>query len=177
MAIFVIIILVLFAGLTYAVLVLLTKLIRSFRMLNVASDEKRKYKFTLLIVSFIISVLTTYFFLFTSPATNYKTAFIEKDLQGYKVTVKGKRLYMVHDPVSMFLRKTYEDSAEYVIPRSEGVIKGQELPVEVGYYKSVGDIIIKGKHLKINLYADNYDDKTVDPNTWNGNYNLVWRQK
>jgi hypothetical protein len=83
----------------------------------------------------------------------------------------------VHDPVSLFLRKTYEDSAQYIIPRSEGVIKRQELPTKEGYYKSVGNIIIKDGKLRIDLSADNYDDKTLDPDTWNGNYKLVWRQK
>jgi hypothetical protein len=175
MAIFVIIIFALFTGLVYTVLFLLTKLVHSFRTEQFMVDKKLKR--ALLIASFAIAALTTYFFLFTSPATNYKTAYIEKEQQHYKLTVKGKRLYMVHDPVSLFLRKTYEDSAQYVIPRSEGVIKGQELPTKEGYYKSVGDIIITDNHLKIDLSADNYDDKTLDPDTWNGDYKLVWRQK
>jgi hypothetical protein len=175
MAIFIIIIVALLTGLAYAVLFLVTKLIQSFRTEKLTVDKKLKW--TLLIASFAIGALTTYFFLFTSPATNYKTAYIEKEQQHYKVTVKGKRLYMVHDPVSLFLRKTYEDSAQYIIPRSEGVIKRQELPTKEGYYKSVGNIIIKDGKLRIDLSADNYDDKTLDPDTWNGNYKLVWRQK
>jgi len=175
MTIFVIIIFALFAGLAYAVLLLLTKLVQSFRTANFTADKK--HKLTLLIASFAIAALTTYFFLFTSPATNFKTAYIEKEQQGYKVTVKGKRLYMVHDPVSLFLRKTYEDSAQFIVPRSDGVIKGQELPKEKGYYKSIGNIIIKANHLKIDLYVDNYDDKTLDPDVWNGDYNIVWRKK
>jgi hypothetical protein len=80
---------------------------------------------------------------------------------------------MIHDPISLFLRKTYQDSAQYIIPRSEGVIKGQELPLKEGYYNLVGDITIKGNHLKIDLSADNYNDKTLDPSTWNGDYKLV----
>jgi hypothetical protein len=175
MTIFIIIIFALLTGLDYAVLLLLTKLVQSFRTANFTADKT--HKMTLLIASAAIAALMTYFFLFTTPTTNFKTAYIDKEQQGYKVTVKGKRLYMVHDPVSLLLRKTYEDSAQYIIPRSEGVIKGQELPTKEGYYKSVGDIIIKDKQLKIELYADNYDDKTLDPDTWNGNYNLVWRRK
>lgn len=172
MTIFVIIVFALLTGLAYAVLFLLTKLVQSFRT---DFPAHKKLQRTLFIASFVIAALTTYFFLFTSPATNYKTAYIEKEQQHYKVTVKGKRLYMVHDPVSFFLRKTYEDSAQYIIPRSEGLIKGQELPAKEGYYKSVGDIIIKDGHIEIDLSADNYDDKTFDQDTWNGGYKLVWR--
>jgi hypothetical protein len=175
MAIFIIIVVALLTGLAYAVLFLLTKFVQSFRTEKFTADKKIKRTF--LIAALTIAALATYFFLFTSPTTNYKTAFIEKEQQHYKVTVKGKRLYMVHDPISLFLRKTYEDSAQYIIPRSEGVIKGQELPTKEGYYKLVGDIIINDNHLKIDLSADNYDDKTLDPDTWNGDYKLVWRPK
>jgi hypothetical protein len=175
MAVFIIIIVALLTGLAYAVLFLVTKLVQSFRTGKLTVDKNLKRR--LLLASFAFAALTTYFFVFTSPATNYKTAYIEKEQQHYKVTVKGKRLYMVHDPVSLFVRKTYEDSAQYILPRSEGVIKGQELPTKEGYYKSVGDIIIKDGKLRIELSADNYDDKKLDPDTWNGDYKLLWRQK
>ena len=175
MTVFIIIIVALLTGLAYAVLFLVPKFVKSFRTENITVDKRLKW--TLLITSFAIIALTAYFFLFTSPATNYQTAYIEKEQQHYKLTVKGKRQYMVHDPVSLFLRKTHEDSAQYIIPRSEGIVKGQELPTKEEYYKSVGEIIIQGGHLKINLFADNYDDKTLDPSTWNGDYKLVWRQK
>src|SRR5690606_9586890 len=99
----------------------------------------------------------------------------EQEQQFYKVIVKGKRSYMPHDPVSLFFKKSYEDSAQFIIPRREGVIKGQELQYKKGYYKSAGDIIINDKQLTIDLYAENYDDKILEPNTWNGKYKLVWR--
>jgi len=175
MAIFIIIIFALFSGLVYAFLLLLTKIFQSFGAKVLTANKK--FKWTLLIASFLVSVLTTYFFLFTSPITNYKTAYIERQQDSYKVTVKGRRLYMVHDPISLLLRKTYEDSVQYIIPRSVGVIKGQELLTKDGYYKSVGEMTIKDKSLKIDLYADNYDYKTLDPDSWNGNYNLVWGHK
>jgi hypothetical protein len=177
MTVFVIVILALFTGLIYAFLLLFAKLVRSYRAPYGKADKNKKHKLRMLVASFSIAALTTYFFLFTSPATNYKTAYIEKEQESYKVIVKGKREYMAHDPVSMFLRKTYEDSIQYILPRSEGVIKGQELPTKKGYYKLVGNIIIKDEQLKINLYSDNYDKKNLDVNPWNGNYNLVWRQK
>jgi hypothetical protein len=152
-----------------------TKLVQSLRTEKLTVDKKLKW--TLLIASFAIAALATYFFLFTSPATNYKTAYIEKEQQYNKVTVKRKGLYMVHDSVSLFFRKTYEDSAQYILPRSEGVTRGQELQTKEGYYKSVGDIIVKDGRLRIDLSTRNYDDKTLDPDTWNGNYTLLWRQK
>ena len=93
------------------------------------------------------------------------------------MTVKGKRLYMVHDPVSLFLRKTYEDSSKYIIPRSQGIIKGEELPTEPGYYKYVGTITIQNNQAEINLSADNFDDKKLDSDSWNGKYKLVWRDR
>jgi 3-polyprenyl-4-hydroxybenzoate decarboxylase len=129
----------------------------------------------LVIAAFALAGLTTYFYLFTSPATNFKIAYIEKEQQHYKVTVRGKRVYMEHDLFSQFSSNTYEDSAQYIIPRDEGVIKGQELPTKKGYYNSVGDITIKDGHLKIDLTINNYDAKTLLPDTWNGDYKLIWR--
>jgi len=76
MAVFIIIIVALFTGIAYSVLFLVTKLFQSFRTEKPTIDKKLKW--TLLIASFAIAALTTYFFLFSPPATNYKTAYIEK---------------------------------------------------------------------------------------------------
>ena len=84
---------------------------------------------------------------------------------------------MVHDPVSLFLRKTYEDSTNYILPRMQGFIKGEELLTKPGYYKSVGAINIQDNQVEINLSIANYDDKIFDPDSWNGKYKLVWRDK
>jgi hypothetical protein len=175
MAIFVIIIFFLLTGFAFALLLLLTKIIRTGKHIGTI-ESRKKQKLFILLISVLIACLTTYFFLFTSSASNYKTAYIETEKQGFKVTVKGKRLYMVHDPISLFLRKTYEDSIQYLIPRNEGVIKGEELPSEKGYYKSVGTIAIQNEKMEINLSANNYDDKELEPDTWNGKYKLVWRK-
>ncbi len=140
-------------------------------------EKKRNLKKIFLISSFVIAGITTYDFLFTSPSINYKTAFIATEKDHFILTVKGKRLLMVHDPISLFLRKTYEDSTNYIIPRKQGIIKGEELPTEKGYYKSVGTINIQANQAEINLSIDNYDDKTLDPDSWNGTYKLVWRNR
>ncbi len=84
---------------------------------------------------------------------------------------------MFHDPVSLFLRKTYEDSAEFEIPRADGVIDGLEVPNNPGSYKIVkgNAITIKNNKIIIRLFYDNYDDKRIEPSTWNGDYELQWR--
>ena len=142
-----------------------------------AIETKRKLKKIFLFSSVLMASITTYFFLFTSPSTNYKTAFIATEQDHFILTIKGKRLLMVHDPVSLFLRKTYEDSTNYIIPRKQGIIKGEELPTEPGYYKSVGTINIQDNQVEIKLSIDNYDDKKLDPDSWNGKYKLVWRDR
>ena len=179
--IIVIILLLLFAlltGLAYLTLFILTNLLlRLTNKLPLTIDNKKKLKKALLISSLTISSVATCLFLFTTPSTNYKTAFIEKEKDHFILTVKGKKTLMVHDPVSLFLRKTYEDSAKYIIPRKQGVIKGEELPTEPGYYKSVGTITIQNNQAEINLSYDNYDDKKMDSDGWNGKYKLVWRNR
>lgn len=144
---------------------------------NDSTHSKLKRKNILLVTSILVAGAMTYFFLFTSPASIYETAYIEKQGQRFIVTVKGKRVYMVHDPISAFLRKTYEEREQFIIPRSEGTIKAEEISVKQGLYKWDGEITIRRQNMKINLYVDNYDDKKVEPNGWNGNYKLVWRQQ
>lgn len=168
----------LLAGLVYLTLFILTNLsLRLTNKLPLTIDNKRKFKKALLISSLVISSVAACLFLFTTPSTNYKTAFIEREKDHFALTVKGKRSLMAHDPVSLFLRKTYEDSRKYIIPRNQGIIKGEELPTEPGYYKSVGTITIQNNQAEINLSYDNYDDKKIEADGWNGKYKLVWRDK
>ena len=168
----------LLTGLAYLTLFILTNLLlRLTNKLPLTIDNKKKLKKALLISSLTISSVGTCLFLFTTPSTNYKTAFIEKEKDHFILTIKGKKTLMVHDPVSLFLRKTYEDSAKYIIPRKQGVIKGEELPTQPGYYKSVGTITIQNNQAEINLSYDNYDDKKMDSDGWNGKYKLVWRNR
>jgi hypothetical protein len=122
--------------------------------------------------SFLLSCLTFCFFLFSTPATNYKTAFIEQQKQFYKVTVKGKRVLMAHDPVSALLRKTYEDSIVFIVPRNHGIIQGDEIQVLPDSFKPIGAITIQERQMTIKLY---YDDKETEPNSWNGKFTLSFR--
>jgi hypothetical protein len=106
-----------------------------------------------------------------SGAMNYKTAYISEYNSRFIITVKGKRL--LH-PASLFdIGKTYEDSQQYQIPRNKGIVKGEELPWDSGYYKATGSIIIDSSYLKIDLYYINTDDKKLDTGSWNGEYDLV----
>ena len=84
---------------------------------------------------------------------------------------------MVHDPISLFKKGTYIDSAKFEIPRSEGIIDGSEIQNRTGSYKILkgNAITINNKTMMVNLFYDNYDEKKTDPSTWNGNYELEWR--
>ena len=55
----------------------------------------------------------------------------------------------------------------------DGVIKGEDIPVQEGYYNYKGDIVIAGNNLEVSLLFDNYDDKKLEPSSWNGKYKLV----
>ncbi|MEO6232881.1 MAG: hypothetical protein ABJB11_19735 [Ferruginibacter sp.] len=177
----IIILLLLFGLLTGAIYLTLFTLTFAFTKLTnkptLSIENKKNLKKIFLIGSLMLAGITTYVFLFTSPSTNYKTAFIATEKDHFVLTVKGRRLLMVHDPVSLFFRKTYKDSANYIIPRKVGIIKGEELPTEPGYYKSVGTITIQNHQVEINLSADNYDDNKLDPDSWNGKYKLVYRDR
>ena len=133
----------------------------------------------ILLIVFLIIVFVLIYFLFfsASSATNYKIAYIIKEQNHFKVTVKGKRSYMVHDIISLFKNKFYEDSTEFIIPRSNGIINGEELPNKPGYYKLVGTITIQNNEMKINLFIDNYDDKRLESDSWNGRYKLIGQTK
>ena len=84
---------------------------------------------------------------------------------------------MLHDPISAIKKGTYIDSAKFTVLKSNGIIKGKELPTDLGSYPTINNdaIIIKGNSLKINLIYYNFDDKVNKPNVWNGKYKLVKR--
>jgi len=153
-------------GITYLILFFLTKWL----------IKKDKQKMVRLILSIVIGLLVTAYYLFVPAATNDKTATIEKFDNQYVVTVSGKRSLMVHDPISLFERKTYLETYKIIVPRAKGIVNGQEIPIKPGYYKLKGTMTFEKEHLIIDLWADNYDDKTKDPLSWNGNYKLNWKK-
>ncbi len=47
----------------------------------------------------------------------------------YRVEMRGWRFPLVHDPLSLLLERTYEETLTLDLPRIEGVIDGSEIPV------------------------------------------------
>jgi hypothetical protein len=129
-------------------------------------------KISVFVVSLFVSGLSTYFIFFSTPSKNYKTAYIEKQQTSFKVTVKGKRVLMAHDPVTALLRQTYDDSLSFLIPRQDGIIQSSEIKLSQDRYKPTGSIFIDKEKMYIKLY---YDTKKSDPDSWNGEYNLQFR--
>jgi hypothetical protein len=139
--------------------------------------KKDKQKRVRLVLSIVIGLLVTVYYLFVPAATNNKTATIANFDNQYIVTVSGKRSLMVHDPISLFERKTYLETYKIIVPRAEGIVNGQEITTQPGYYKFKGTMTFEKEHLIIDLWADNYDNKTKDPLSWNGKYRVKWKNK
>jgi hypothetical protein len=126
--------------------------------------ERSQYILSLfLIVSIIISC---------TNSKNFKQAYgLTQNGQAY-IKLKGVRQSMAHDPGS--LDKTYEDSILIQVPSFEnGVINGENIPVEKGQYKYSGTIMINGNDLKVDLLINDTDVKKLRQLTWNGTYKLT----
>lgn len=101
-----------------------------------------------------------------TEAKNNKDAYLVTINDTTFLKLKGKRV-LLHN------LGTYEDSTLIPIPKSEGRIEGKDVSVKKGYYKYQGYILINNNKLTLNLLLDNYDDKKLDPLSWNGEYNLI----
>ena len=126
--------------------------------------ERSQYIFSLFLsVSLIISC---------TNSKNFKRAYgLTKNGQTY-IKLKGTRESMAHDPSS--LDKTYQDSILIQVPSfANGVIKGENIPVEKGNYKYSGTLTINGDDLKVDLLINDTDDKKLRSLTWNGAYKLT----
>lgn len=170
MIIFTIIIFLILSGVIYTLLIFTTRIVRSFKKV----ETRKKYGVSIFIASCFIAALATFYFLFNSPAKNYHTAYIETDQYGYRVTIGGKRSQMAHDPITPFLRRTFEDSAQFILPRKAGMIQANELKTVDNPNNFVGNIFIEGEHMKVNL---TFDKRTYSNYSWNGDYMLVWRKQ
>jgi hypothetical protein len=123
--------------------------------------------------NFFIAFLS---FLFVSCAggENYQEAYGHQQDGKAFIKIKGKRKLMGHDPGSVLSNETYEDIVILQVPSlQDGTIKGQEIPVRGGRYKYLGEIIIEGDKVQVNLNYDNTDDKKIEPTSWNGEYILM----
>ncbi|WP_133053981.1 hypothetical protein [Niastella yeongjuensis] len=120
-------------------------------------------------MSIIIALLPFLYLLFSTGAKNYSTAYIQPYGENFKITVKGRRMLMVHDPVSVLLNHTYNDSASFIIPRQYGTIPRSEIQLLNDNDKLTGTIAIDGKKMKIQLF---YHNMYKVPYNWNGRYYL-----
>lgn len=125
-----------------------------------------------LVLSPLIVLIIAAWYLFVPLSSNDDTATIERLGEEYQITLTGQRVYMAHDPISAISRDTYSDTFRIMVPRANGIINGQELLTEKGYYKMSGTLVLSQEKMTVELYNDNYDDKTRDPLTWNGKYKL-----
>ena len=121
-------------------------------------------------VSGLVALIPLFFFLFSTSAKNYKTAYLQPVSLGYKVTVNGKRVLMSHDPVSALLGNTYEASTSFLIPRQNGVINCKEIWVSHDNNLITGTITIDKKKMTVQLF---YDKDQTSPCSWNGTYFLT----
>jgi hypothetical protein len=116
----------------------------------------------------------SFLFISCSGSDNYEEAFGYEQNGISFIKIKGKRKLMGHDPGSVLSNETYEDSVIFQVSSLQsGTIKGEEIPVQKGRYKYLGQIIIDGKKVQVNLSYDNTDDRKIEPTSWNGEYILV----
>ena len=126
----------------------------------------------------LILILTVCIFS-CDQSKNDKNAFVYNDGKKWIIKLIGKRVPLVHDIFSVFTEKRYKDSLLIPIPKYKtGVnclINGSEIEVPEGYYKYQGFIILTGKILTVNLLINNTHDKTLVPEIWNGEYNVIFK--
>jgi hypothetical protein len=164
----------------YGIALLLTVLIEKVFYKDRTFDFKRSKQYRKVVIPscFVLGIFLNIGYLSINPAHNFKTAYIEKKSDKFIVTILWRGNLMVHDPISLFEKKTYVDSVKFEIPRANGIIDGLEIPNRPGSYKILkGDaIVINNNKMKVHLFYDNYDDKKVEPSELNGDYDLQWRK-
>jgi hypothetical protein len=104
-------------------------------------------------------------------ASNFPDANWERRGDLYIVTLKGRRVLMAHDPISLLLGETYEESAELRLPRLQGSIPSEEIPVKEGDQRLSGRVEISGDRMLVDFHRI-LSDGTLDPSSWNGEYRL-----
>jgi hypothetical protein len=104
--------------------------------------------------------------------TNEERAYFTRHGHLYRVEMKGRRFPLVHEPMSLLLSRTYEETFTLELPRIEGVIDGTEIPVESGKLHYVGRVVITQHKMKVDLDYDD-DERPRRPLPWNDDYTLV----
>jgi len=168
---------VILTTLNYLAISLFARLLATVKKERVEFIASKKYKRWTFAISFIFAITICSYYLFSNPASTYKTACIEKSADKYILTIYQQRRLMAHDPISLLQRKTYLDSAKFELPKSDGVIDGTDIIYKDTYFKFLkgSSMTIKSETLTVNLdYISNYDS-TKSKLALNGTYTLKWR--
>jgi hypothetical protein len=94
---FAVVILTTLIYLTISLLGRLLNAIKKERLEFIASKIYKRWTFAF---SVICAISICYYYLFSNPAINYKTAYIEKSAEKYILTIYRQKSLMAHDPVS-----------------------------------------------------------------------------
>ncbi len=106
-------------------------------------------------------------------STNDDRAYVTRDGQLYRVTLTGWRFPLVHDPLSILVERTRQETLTLELPRIDGVIQGTEIPVEEGRLRYVGQVRIADGKMTVELFYADSDGRRPTP--WNDEYTLVHR--
>ncbi len=102
---------------------------------------------------------------------NHGRAYYTKEGQVYRVEMKGLRFPLIHDPLSLLLERTREETFTLELPRIDGVIEGSEIPRGSAAYRYFGRVVITSGKMQVDLY---YPDEGVRrPSSWNDEYTLL----
>jgi hypothetical protein len=104
--------------------------------------------------------------------SNDERAYFVRDGHSYRVKITGRRFPLVHDPISLLLERTYEETFALELPRIEGAIEGSEIPVSPDKLRYTGRVVITDGKMNVDLYYDD-DERPRRPLPWNGEYTLV----
>ena len=98
---------------------------------------------------------------------NDTRAFVTRDGHRYHVQLKGRRFPLVHDPISLLIQRTSEQTFTLELPRIEGIVDG----TEIAEHHYVGRVVISKGTMEVDLYFD--DEGTRRPLSWNDEYTLI----
>jgi len=105
--------------------------------------------------------------------SNEDRAYFGRNGDVYRVEMKGWRFPLVHDPLSLLLGRTYQDTLTLDLPRIGGVIQGSEIPVSAGKLRYGGRVVIDSGRMTVDLYYDDPGERSRHPLPWNDEYALV----
>jgi hypothetical protein len=97
-------------------------------------------------------------------ARNYEQAYFSPQRSGYLVELSGKRHRLVHDPVSLIVGTSYDETHELELPRLQGTIEGREIK----HFKYGGTIVISDNRMTVALTCGDAGENS----SWNGTYVL-----